>query len=66
MRSVQLERLRVVGRPTAAEKKRLDDAKVQLLPLRNYPGVPGNGHPTAAEHEAMADEIEPAFRAALR
>jgi lysophospholipase L1-like esterase len=45
--------------------RRLDDAKVQQLPLRTYPGVPGNGHPTGAEHEAMADAIEPAIRAAL-
>jgi hypothetical protein len=45
--------------------RRLDDGKVHLLPLRNYPGVPGNGHPTGAEHEAMADKIEPVFRAAL-
>lgn len=45
--------------------QRLDDAKVQLLPLRHYPGVPDNGHPTGAEHKAMANEIEPAIRAAL-
>lgn len=45
--------------------QRIDDPKVRLLPLQNYPGVPGNGHPTGAEHEAMADAIEPAFRAAL-
>lgn len=45
--------------------RRLDDRKIQLLALRHYPGVPGNGHPTGAEHAAMADEIEPAIRAAL-
>lgn len=45
--------------------RRLDDPKVQLLPLRHYPGVPDNGHPTGAEHEAMASEIEPVLRTAL-
>jgi hypothetical protein len=38
---------------------------VRLAPLRHYAGVPGNGHPTGAEHEAMADELEPLFRHAL-
>ena len=39
--------------------------KVILAPLRHYPGVPGNGHPTGADHIAMADELEPVFRQAL-
>jgi hypothetical protein len=41
------------------------DVKVILAPLSHYPGVPGNGHPTGAEHEAMADELEPLLRQAL-
>ena len=39
--------------------------KVLLAPVRHYPGVPGNTHPTGAEHAAMADELEPLFRRAL-
>jgi lysophospholipase L1-like esterase len=39
--------------------------KVILAPLRHYAGVPGNTHPTGADHAAMADELEPVFRRAL-
>ena len=39
--------------------------RVILEPLRHYPGVPGNGHPTGPEHVAMADELEPVLRSAL-
>jgi Carbohydrate esterase 2 N-terminal len=39
--------------------------RVRLVPLKHYPGVPGNGHPTGPEHAAMADEIEPVLRSAL-
>jgi len=39
--------------------------RVALAPLRHYPGVPGNGHPTGAEHRAMADELEPLVRRGL-
>jgi len=39
--------------------------KVILAPLRHYPGVPGNGHPTGADHVGIADELEPVFREAL-
>ncbi len=38
---------------------RLADPRVVLAPLSHYPGVPGNGHPTGSEHEAMARELEP-------
>jgi hypothetical protein len=44
---------------------RAGDPKVILAPLGHYPGVPGNGHPTGEEHEAMARELEPVFRRAL-
>jgi len=44
---------------------RVNSPQVQLAPLGHYPGVPGNGHPTGAEHEAMADELEPLLRRAL-
>ena len=44
---------------------RLGDAKVILAPLSHYPGVPGNGHPTGQEHEAMAAELEPGLRRML-
>jgi lysophospholipase L1-like esterase len=39
--------------------------RVILAPLKHYPGVPGNGHPSGPEHVAMADELEPLFRKAL-
>lgn len=44
---------------------RLNSPLVVLAPLAHYAGVPGNGHPTGAEHEAMADELEPLIRRAL-
>ena len=45
--------------------RRAGSPKVMLAPLRHYPGVPGNGHPTGPEHAAMADELEPVLRRAL-
>ena len=44
---------------------RVASPKVILVPLPTYPGVPGNGHPTGADHVAMANEIEPVLRKAL-
>ena len=44
---------------------RLGSPKVILAPLPRYPGVPNNGHPTGAEHEAMAGELEPLLRRVL-
>lgn len=44
---------------------RLNSPKVILAPLSYYPGVPKNGHPTGAEHEAMAGELEPLLRRKL-
>ena len=44
---------------------RVRDARVILAPLPRYPGVPGNGHPTGAEHVAMADDLEPLLRRKL-
>ncbi len=44
---------------------RLSDPKVMLAPVSVYPGVPGNGHPTGADHEGIANEVEPAIRRAL-
>jgi hypothetical protein len=38
---------------------------VILAPVSHYPGVPGNGHPTGAEHEAMAAELAPVLQRAL-
>ena len=40
---------------------RIGSPKVVLAPLSHYPGVPGNTHPTGAEHRAMAAELEPVF-----
>lgn len=45
--------------------ERTRDPKVILAPLAHYPGVPGNGHPSGADHQAMALELEPVFKAAL-
>ena len=45
--------------------RRLNTPKVQLAPISHYKGVPGNGHPTGTEHEAIAKELEPLFRRAL-
>jgi hypothetical protein len=39
--------------------------RVQLAAVSHYPGIPGNGHPTRADHEAIAKELEPQFRQAL-
>jgi lysophospholipase L1-like esterase len=44
---------------------RVHSPKVMLAPVRYHPGVPGNGHPSGADHVAMADELEPLFRKAL-
>lgn len=38
---------------------------VQYLQVSQYYGEAWDSHPTAAEHEMMADELEPAFRAVL-
>jgi len=45
--------------------RRVRDDRVVVAPIKRCPGVPGNGHPTGAEHEAMADELEPVFRRVL-
>jgi lysophospholipase L1-like esterase len=45
--------------------RRVRDDRVVVAAIRHYPGVPGNGHPTGVEHEAMADELEPVFRRVL-
>lgn len=44
---------------------RVGSAKVVIAPLDHYPGVPGNTHPTGAEHAAMAAALAPLVRAAL-
>jgi hypothetical protein len=45
--------------------ERVRDPRLILAPLGHCPGVPGNGHPTGAEHEAMALELEPVIAKAL-
>ncbi|HZZ20678.1 MAG TPA: GDSL-type esterase/lipase family protein [Opitutaceae bacterium] len=45
--------------------RRMDSPKVTHLKIKHYKGSPGDGHPTAAEHTLIADELEPAFRAVL-
>jgi hypothetical protein len=39
--------------------------KVILAPVRHYAGVPGNTHPTGADHAAIAAELEPVIRRAV-
>jgi lysophospholipase L1-like esterase len=41
-------------------------SKVHLASLSHYAGVPGNGHPSGADHAAMADELEPQLRRIMR
>jgi lysophospholipase L1-like esterase len=45
---------------------RVGDPRCAFAPVRHYPGVPHNGHPTGADHAAIADELEPVVREALR
>ena len=42
--------------------ERFHDPKVFFAPVKHYAGVPHNGHPAAADHVAIADELEPLFR----
>ncbi|ESQ91771.1 hypothetical protein ABAC460_05375 [Asticcacaulis sp. AC460] len=44
---------------------RLNSPKVTRARIGHYPGRPVNAHPIAAEHAAMAAELEPLFRDAL-
>lgn len=43
-----------------------DTPKVKYLEVSQYYGEPWDSHPTAAEHEKIAFELEPHFRAALK
>lgn len=45
--------------------EKLGDPEVRLAPVKHYEGVPNNGHPSRADHEAIATEIEPLLRQAL-
>jgi hypothetical protein len=45
--------------------EKINDPGVRMAPVKHYEGVPNNGHPTHANHEAIADEIEPLLRQAL-
>ncbi len=44
---------------------RIASPQVVVAPLQHRPGVPGNTHPTGAEHAAMADELAPLLQKAL-
>lgn len=44
---------------------KLGDPRVALAPVSQYRGNSFDGHPTAADHKAMATELEPMFRKAL-
>jgi hypothetical protein len=59
MHSVQRAYLEEIAR-------RLGDSRVQVVPIAHYPAVPGDGHPSGTAHRAVADELEPVFRKALK
>jgi hypothetical protein len=44
---------------------KVNDPRVRLAPVGFYAGNPSDGHPTAANHAAIAAELEPIFRKAL-
>jgi len=44
---------------------KVNSPQVQLASVSHYAGIPGNGHPTRADHESIAKELEPQFRQAL-
>lgn len=46
--------------------EKLGDSWVRIAPVKHYEGVPNNGHPSRADHEAIASEIEPLLREALQ
>jgi lysophospholipase L1-like esterase len=41
---------------------RLGDARVEVVPATHYPGDACNAHPTRAQHEAIARDLEPVIR----
>jgi hypothetical protein len=41
------------------------DPLVSYVPSQHYPGNGCDGHPTAAQHRQMTDDLEPIFRAQL-
>jgi lysophospholipase L1-like esterase len=45
--------------------ERSGDTLARYVPSRHYPGNGCNGHPTAAQHLQMTDDLEPFFRADL-
>ena len=45
---------------------RLGDARIQVVPIAHYQPVPGDGHPSGTAHRAIANELEPVFRKALK
>ncbi|MBW8882700.1 MAG: hypothetical protein JF615_15155 [Asticcacaulis sp.] len=45
--------------------KRMNSPRVARARIGHYPGRPVNAHPIAAEHAAIAAELEPQFHAAL-
>ncbi len=44
---------------------RTNDAKVQWVKANHYPGNGCDGHPTRAQHQQIADDLEPVLRKAL-
>ncbi len=45
--------------------RRANSPLVAHAPVSHYPGRPGNGHPIAEDHVAIATELEPLLRKAL-
>jgi len=44
---------------------KVNSPQVQLASVSHYVGIPGNGHPSRADHESIAKELEPQFRQVL-
>jgi lysophospholipase L1-like esterase len=44
---------------------KLHNQKVKYVPSKHYAGLPCDAHPTRAEHQRIADDLEPAIRQAL-
>lgn len=59
LRSVQYAYLQEVARQLA-------DSHIHVVQLAHYAGVPNDWHPSGTAHRAVADELEPLIRQALK
>ncbi len=59
LRTVQLAYLNEIA-------QRVGDPHVHVVQIAHHDGVPGDWHPSGTAHRAVADELEPLFRQALK